>query len=222
MMPAMSLITSESILGDADVLRNRMHRADRVADRALGMSAAAVHGLDGMLQVAVVVECIEDTEYIDAVAAGQFDKTVQQVIGVVTVAKDVLPAQQHLQWCFLGVRLDHAQPFPRILAEESEADIECCTTPYLEGVVPCVVDGVDDPLDVARAHPGGPERLVGIAQGRVSDPHLTRFLDGRGLRRRCRLRDGFLCSRLTRGCALLGCRFLLGGGLFLCSHSVFS
>ena len=75
----------------------RVDRADRVADRALGVAAGLLHGLDRGLEVPQVVEGVEDAEDVHAVLDGELAELLDDVVRVVAVADDVLPAQQHLQ-----------------------------------------------------------------------------------------------------------------------------
>jgi hypothetical protein len=74
-----------------------VQRAHGVADRALGVFAVAPHRLDRALDVAQVVERVEDAEHVHAVFGGLVDKAVDHRVFVVAVAQQVLPTQQHLQ-----------------------------------------------------------------------------------------------------------------------------
>ena len=148
-----------------------MDRADRVAQGSLGVAAVFLDCLDGRLDVARVVEGVEHAENVDAVFDRERHEPVDDIVGVVAVAHEVLAAQQHLQRGLLGQRLDLAQAFPGVLAQEAQADVEGGTAPALEGVVADAVDGLDDPEDVVGAHACRPERLVRVAQRGVGDAH---------------------------------------------------
>ncbi len=69
-----------------------MHRAGGVTDRALGMFAGGLHGGDGDLQIANVVQRIEHAEHIDAIAGGLGDEGSHHVIGIMPIAEQVLAA----------------------------------------------------------------------------------------------------------------------------------
>ncbi|CSA56049.1 Uncharacterised protein [Vibrio cholerae] len=75
-----------------------MYWASGVAERALRMRAHLFHRLQRLLHVAYIVHRIEDTKYIHAVFHRTLHKSIHYIIGIVAVAKQVLPAQQHLQW----------------------------------------------------------------------------------------------------------------------------
>jgi hypothetical protein len=59
------------------------------------MGADLVRHLDGPAHVAHVVERVENAKDVDAVGVGADDKALQDVVGIVLVADDVLAAQQH-------------------------------------------------------------------------------------------------------------------------------
>jgi hypothetical protein len=143
-------------LGDLDEFFDRVHRADRVAEGALGVAAVFFHRLQGDAQVAGVVEGVEGAEDVHAVVAGHADEAFDEVVRVVLVAEHVLAAQQHLQRG-LGAGLDLAEAFPRVFAQEAHADVEGGAAPDFERVVADRVDGIDDAHDVVGAHAGGPE-----------------------------------------------------------------
>ncbi len=141
----------------ADEFLHGVEGAGRVANGSLRMATIALDALDGLLHVANIVERIEDTEDVHAVLAGELNETVEHIVGIVLVADHVLPAQQHLQRGLLGGRLDLAQAFPRIFAQEAQTDVERGAAPDLERVVAGVVDGVNDTHDILGAHARRPE-----------------------------------------------------------------
>ena len=74
----------------------------------------AFTSLHGPIEVPHVVERVEDAEDIDAVRGRTFDEPLHHVIGVMAIADEVLPAQQHLK---LGVGhggTQGSEPFPGI------------------------------------------------------------------------------------------------------------
>ena len=71
--------------------------AQGVAKRYLRVSLFLVAGLHRRLQVAQVVEAVENTDDIDAVGNGLLYEVFHHVIGVMVVSQNILAAEQHLQ-----------------------------------------------------------------------------------------------------------------------------
>jgi hypothetical protein len=71
----------------------RVHRAGGIGNRPLRVFAGGQHRFDGMLDIAQVVHCVENAEYVDAVDDAAFDEFVHHVVGVMAVAQDALAAQ---------------------------------------------------------------------------------------------------------------------------------
>jgi len=61
------------------------------------MTAVLFDGPDRCLEVARIVERIENTENVDSVLTRERHEPVDDVVGVVAVPNEVLPAQKHLQ-----------------------------------------------------------------------------------------------------------------------------
>ena len=59
--------------------------------------ACPLHGLDRGLRVPQVVEGVEDAEDVHAVLDGKLAEPLDDVVGVVPVADDVLAAEKHLE-----------------------------------------------------------------------------------------------------------------------------
>ena len=79
--------------------------AHGIADRGFSMFAAPLDLTDCSVQVPHVVEGVEDAEDIDAVCGRAFDEPFQHVVGIMPIADEILPAQQHLQF-----RVGHGCP----------------------------------------------------------------------------------------------------------------
>ena len=65
---------------------------DRVADGALDVLASFTNRVEARLHVALVVERVEDAEYVDAGLRRLFAECANHVVGVVAVADEVLAA----------------------------------------------------------------------------------------------------------------------------------
>ena len=68
-----------------------------VADGALRVLAHFLHSLHGVLEVAGIVERVENPEDVHAVFSGFFNKLIDDAVFVVTVSQKVLAAKQHLK-----------------------------------------------------------------------------------------------------------------------------
>ena len=159
-------------LAHLDIFLDRVDRTLRVGDAA---------GRDGVFggiflgrlkcggDVAEVVQCVEDTQDVDAVLDGQFDELLDDIVMVVLVAEQVLAAQQHLQ---LGVGhglADIAQSLPRILAQIAQAGIERCAAPAFHGVIAGLVHLGQDIGKIGIRKTGRHQRLVGITKDSFSN-----------------------------------------------------
>ena len=119
------------------------------------MLAGGFRRLDGGAQVAQVVEGVEDAEHVHAVLRRLLHEGFDHIIGIVAVAEQVLPAQQHLQ-AGVGQRLAQlAQPLPGVLLEEAQAGVVGRPAPALQRPVADGVELVADGQHVLGAHAGG-------------------------------------------------------------------
>ena len=92
-----------------------MDGGDGVGQGSLYHAAVLLGGSDGLLQVAHVVECIEDPDDVDAVLNAFGAEGVHHVVGVVFVAQDVLAPEEHLQLRVGKSPAQLPQPIPGIL-----------------------------------------------------------------------------------------------------------
>ena len=151
------------------VILNRVDGRCRIADRTLGMTAVFLDARDGDLEVARIVERIEHAENIHSVLAGERDKALYDIVGIMLVAENVLTAKKHLQGR-LGARLLYpAQSLPRILAQKAHADVERRAAPAFKRVKARVVDLGSDFKNIVGTHACSPKRLMGVAQCRVGN-----------------------------------------------------
>ena len=160
------------LLAHLDIFFNRVDRALRVGDAAGRdgvLGGVLLGGLERGGDVAEVVQCVEDTQDVDAVLDGQFDELLDDIVMVVLVAEQVLAAQQHLQ---LGVGhglADIAQSLPRILAQIAQAGIERRAAPAFHGVIAGLVHFGQDLGKIGIRKTGRHQRLVGITKDSFSN-----------------------------------------------------
>ena len=138
------------------------------------MLAAGLDRTHGGFQVAQVVERIEDAEDIDTVVRRPGDETLDDVIGVMPIPQQVLPAQQHLQRRVGHRLLEGAQALPGIFLEKAHAGIEGRTAPYLERVIADRIQLGTGRQHVLGAQTRGDQGLVAVAQHDIGDFDLGR------------------------------------------------
>ena len=116
-----------------------------------------------------VVVGVEDAEDVNAGRAGLVHEGAHYVRRVAGVADGVLAAQEHLQADVGEALPETGQPLPRVLVQEPERDVERRPAPHLGGEE--LGHGVGDVRGgsehVEGPHPGGEQRLVGVAHRRV-------------------------------------------------------
>ena len=141
---------------------------------------------------------------------GALYEFAHRLVGVVAVADEVLPAEEHLGLRFLEALLELAQPLPRVFVEEAHRGVERSAAPAFYGVVAYFIHGLAYRQHVlgaeARRHYG----LVRVAECRLgySDAgfflslgRLFYFLYGNG---RSFSRRGLFCLYGFRGRYLRG------------------
>ena len=152
---------SSIILNTGDVV---VHGAQGIADAALNMCAFLVGRLDGGLQVAGVVQCVEDADDVDAVCNGLLHEVLDGVVSIGAVAQHVLAAEQHLQLLVGQLLAQDAQTLPGVLIEEADAAIKGSAAPALDREVRDLIHFGQDGTHLIHRHTGGQQRLVSITQ----------------------------------------------------------
>ena len=86
------------LLRHSDKAFHAVDGADGIADGGFDMFATGFHFPHGPFDVADIVQGVEDAEDVDAVGGRPFDESFQHIIGIVPIADQVLPAEQHLKF----------------------------------------------------------------------------------------------------------------------------
>jgi len=107
-------------------------RADRVADRALGVAAALQSLVNRDLDVTEVIQSVENAQDVDAILDRVADEQPDHLIRVMTVAEDVLAPKQHLELGVGNVFFDQAQALPWIFVQETQAGVKRRAAPALD------------------------------------------------------------------------------------------
>src|SRR5660398_323229 len=98
-------------------------------NRTLEVLSGFLDGVYGGLEIACVIEGVENTKDIYSLISGLPDKGPYNLIAVMPISYYVLTPQQHLQRCIACVVLDGAQALPRVFIQEPQATVEGCATP---------------------------------------------------------------------------------------------
>jgi len=176
-------------LGHGDKLLRGMQRAGRVADRSLRMLAGLLDCGDRTLQVANVIQRVEDAEDVHAGLRRLGDETLDDVILVVPIAEQVLPAQQHLETRIRHQLAEGAQPLPRIFVQEANAAIEGRSAPALHRPVARLIQISTGRNHVFYRHPRRHQALMGVPENQLCHInifchfHPSRLLTGEALHR---------------------------------------
>ena len=157
------------LLGHVHIVILVVNGGDGVGHSGLNGTAILDGGLDGLLQVAGIVQSVEDTDDVDTVLDGLGAEGIHNVVSVVLVAQNVLSTEQHLQ---LGVGHGLAQltqTLPGIFVQEAHAGVEGCAAPALQRPVADGVQNFAGGDHILQTHTGGSLRLVCVTQDGISD-----------------------------------------------------
>ena len=138
--------------------------ADGVRQSNFADAAVLLGGLDAGFQVTGIVQGVEDADNVDAVLDGQTNELIYDVVSVVTIAQDVLAAEEHLQ---LGVRqssLQLAQALPGIFVQETQAAVKGSAAPAFQRIETSLVQDFASGQHVLQAHTGCGLRLMCVAK----------------------------------------------------------
>jgi len=159
------------IVGQVEDLAAQVPLRERVDDGAFEVLAVGPDAGGGGLEVAQVVQGVEDAEDVDPDLAGPVDEGPDDVVGVVPVADEVLAAQEHGEGGLPHVPLQDARPLPGVLVQEPVHRVEGGASPDLHRPEPRLVHPLGDGDHVFRLHPGRVDRLVAVAEGVVLELH---------------------------------------------------
>ena len=79
-----------------DECADGVKRADRIADGALCVFAGLLHGSHAGVEIAQIIQRIEDPEDVHAVLGGLVDEALDYAIFIMPIAEEILPTKQHL------------------------------------------------------------------------------------------------------------------------------
>ena len=135
----------------------------------MGVLALLHDRSDGALDIAHVIHGVEHTEYIHPVFGSAFNKSVDHIIGIVTVAKQVLTAQQHLLRGLGHGVFQFTNTLPGIFPQITNTGVKGGPAPGLQGPETDFVQRCSNGQHVVQAHASGKQGLVGVAQHHIGD-----------------------------------------------------
>ncbi len=142
---------------------------EAVADRSLKVFLVLFDDLHRGLEVAEVVERVKDPDDVDAVVAGTLHEGFHHVVGVVLVAHQVLPAQEHGEGGLFDVFFEGADAFPGVFAQIAVHGVEGGSAPHFHAVKAHLVHQFRHVEHVFGAPAGGKQRLMPVAERQVLD-----------------------------------------------------
>ena len=162
------------LLGQLDEVILVVDGGDGVAEGGLHLASVLLGGLDGLLQVAHVVECIKNADNVDAVLHALAAEGVHHVVSIVLVAQNVLAAEEHLQLGVGQMLAQRPQTLPGVLLQKAHTDVKGGAAPALQAVVANGVQDLTGREHVLDGHAGGSLGLVGVTQDGIRD--FQRFI----------------------------------------------
>ncbi|MNT32231.1 hypothetical protein D3C72_1681010 [compost metagenome] len=133
------------------------------------MLAQLLDRLERGLQVARIVHRVEHAEHIDTIKGGALDEFLHHVIGVVPIAEQVLPTQEHLLAGIGHGLFQLTDAMPWIFTQVTNAGIESRATPGLYRPETDLIELGRDRQHVFQAYTRRQNRLVSIAQHHIGD-----------------------------------------------------
>ena len=133
-----------------------------------------VGGVYRLLQVAQVIETVEDTDNVDTVGNGFLHERIHHIVRIRAISENILSAEQHLQLRIFEAVTQLSQPVPGILFQETQGSVKGSAAPALHGMVSYLIHLLHNGKHEIRGHSGSNQRLVSVTQYRFRN--LDRFL----------------------------------------------
>ena len=146
--------------------------AFKLPNPAAVSAAVFFDGAHGRFDVSRIVERVKDADDAHAVFQRFFHHLLHEVVRVIAVTEQVLPAQKHLDGRLFQVFAQRAQALPRVLVEVAHTGIERRAAPALQGIIPHIVELFEDGDHLFRPHARRRLRLVRVAQNGIHDHYF--------------------------------------------------
>ena len=148
----------------------RVFRVYRVADCAVGDTAVLLHVFDCGFHVVHVVQTVENTHDSESALDGVAAETLDDFIGVRSVAEEVASARKCGEFRNVAdCLLDAFQTIPRIFVEIAHHRIRHCTAPNFHCEEVSILVVRQTTFDLCLRHSGGERRLLSVTKSQISD-----------------------------------------------------
>ena len=135
-----------------------------IGKRYLRMGFFLISRLYGCLQVAHIVQTVENTDNINSVCDRLLNKIFYHVVGIRTVSEDILSAEKHLKFGVFKAVTEFAESFPRILFQKTEGSVESGAAPAFYGMITDLVHFINDGKHLFCTESCGDQGLMRVTQ----------------------------------------------------------
>lgn len=143
----------------------------RVADRRFHDPARGAHGVNAQSHVLQIIQGIKDSKHVHPMLLSQLAEFKNHIVGVGGVPDGVRAPEQHLERD-VRHRLPHGpKSVPGVFAQKSHGHVKGRTTPIFQGIGRGQGNAgrLGNAKEVAGAHAGGQEGLMGVPPCSVGD-----------------------------------------------------
>lgn len=128
------------------------------------MCAFFFGGFNRSLEISNVVECIKNSQNINAVCNRFLHKILHQIVCIMAVAKHILASVKHLQLCVGHSLADNSESLPWVFIQKTNARIKSCTAPNLSGIKANFIHCGQNIIHLIHAHTGCYQRLMSVTK----------------------------------------------------------
>ena len=141
----------------------------RVAEGELDLFPSSLYGTNCGGQVSLVIQCVVEAEDLDPALGGVLYKGFDHVVGVDSIANQVLPAEEHLERRARHSLLEGPDTLPGVIKEDPGGQIKGGAVAHVGGVEAHLVHILRDRLQALGRHSRLGLELEGIPKGGVGD-----------------------------------------------------
>ena len=150
-----------------DKILDVVYGRNGVAYRRFADTAVFLYGFDGLHKVSGVVERVENSDYVNSVFDGFFNKFVNHVIRIMLVSEQILTSQKHLKTGFRHCGTQFAQTLPRVFVKETHTSVKRCAAPAFKRPIAYAVENFAAGEHILDSHSRCRLRLVRVTENCV-------------------------------------------------------